>query len=116
MKMEYRLKQKNTIMANRHKDFNKLLASKFKNRKFAQAYIMNLIDEEGMGLEEALRTTIISMGLQGFADKAGVSVQYISDFVNKRRKFTIKSIDKYLHKVFRLKIKISLESIYSKAS
>ena len=104
------------IMANRHKDFNILVASKFKNRKFAQAYIMNLINEEGMELEEAFRTTIISMGLQNFANKAEVSVQYISDFVNKRRKLTTKSIDKYLHKVFRLKIKISLESSHPKAS
>ena len=103
-------------MANRHKDFNKLVASKFKNRKFAQAYIMNLINGEGMGLEEAFRTTIISMGLQNFSDKAGVSVQYVSDFVNKRRKFTTKSIDKYLHKVFRLKIKISVESVRSKVA
>ena len=103
-------------MANRHKDFNKLVASKFKNRKFAQAYIMNLINEEGMELEEAFRTTIISMGLKNFSDKAGVSVQYVSDFVNKRRKFTTKSIDKYLHKVFRLKIKISVESVRSKVT
>ena len=99
-------------MANRHKDFNKLLASQFKNRKFAQAYIMHLINEKDIGLEEALRTAIISMGLQSFADKAEVSVQYISDFVNKRRKLTTKSIDKYLHKVFRLKIKISVESAH----
>ena len=99
-------------MANRHKDFNKLVASKFKNRKFAQAYIMNLINKEGMSLEKALRTTIISMGLQVFAEKAGLSVQYISDFVNKRRKLTTKAMDKYLHKVFRLKIKISVESVH----
>ena len=103
-------------MANRHKDFNKLVASKFKNRKFAQAYIMHLINEEGMGLEEAFRTAIISMGLQSFADKAGVSVQYVSDFVNKRRKITTRSIDKYLHKVFQLKIKISVESVHSKVA
>ena len=103
-------------MANRHKDFDKLIAFKFKNRKLAQAYIMNLINEEGMGLDEALRNIIILIGLQSFADKAGVSIQYVSDFVNKRRKLTTRSIDKYLHKVFRLKIKISLESIHSKAS
>jgi len=60
-----------------------------------------------------LRETIVSMGLQVFADKAGVSVQYVSDFVNKRRKFTINTIDKYLHKVFQLKIKINVTPVRS---
>ncbi|MDE0151592.1 MAG: hypothetical protein OXK80_03720 [Bdellovibrionales bacterium] len=103
-------------MANRNKDFNTLVADKFKNRKFAQAYIINLINKEGMSLEEALRETIISMGLQVFADKAGLSIQYVSDFVNKRRKFTTGAIDKYLNKVFQLQIKISVESIRSEVA
>ena len=98
-------------MANRHKDFNKLLASKFENPEFAQAYIMNLINDEKMNLEEALRETIVSMGLQVFASKTEASIQNISDFVNKRRKFTTGTIDKYLHKAFNLKIKISVEPI-----
>lgn len=98
-------------MANRHKDFNQLVADKFKNREFAQAYITNLVNKEKMNLEEAFRETIIAMGLQAFADKAEVSIQYISDFTNKRKKLTTDTIKKYLYKVFKLKIKISIEAV-----
>ena len=96
-------------MTNKHKDFNKLISSKFKNKEFAQTYVMNLVNKEGMSLEEALRETIISMGLRVFANKADVSIQHISDFVHKRKKISSKTTDKYLHKVFNLKIKINLE-------
>ena len=94
-------------MANRHGDFNELLASKFEDIKFSQAYISTLINIEGMSLEEALRETIIAMGLQSFATKAEVSIQYVSDLVNR---LSIKSIDKYLQKAFQLRVKMSVES------
>ncbi len=98
-------------MANRHRDFNELVATQFEDVEFAQAYITNLINEEAMELDEALRETIVSMGLQAFADKADISIQYVSDFVKKRKKFSTESIDKYLQKAFSLKIKVSVESI-----
>ena len=97
-------------MANRHGDFNELLASKFEDIKFSQAYISALINIEGMSLEEALRETIIAMGLQSFATKAEVSIQYVSDLVNRRKRLSIKSIDKYLQKAFQLRVKMSVES------
>jgi DNA-binding phage protein len=99
------------IMANRHRDFNELIATQFEDAEFAQVYITNLINEEDMELDEALRETIISMGLQAFADKADISIQYVSDFVKKRKKFSTESIDKYLQKAFALKIKVSVESV-----
>ena len=103
-------------MANRHKDFDKLVADKFENIKFSQAYIANLINEEKMSLDEALRETIIAMGLQSFAEKADLSIQYVSDFVKKRKKFSTDSIVEYLHRVFNLKIKISVESTKGKVA
>jgi len=36
----------------------------------------------------------VSVGLQVFADKVGLSVQNVSDFFNKRRKFSTGVIDK----------------------
>ena len=98
-------------MANRHRDFNELVATQFEDAEFAQAYITNLINEEDIELEEALRETIVSMGLQAFADKADISIQYVSDFVKKRKKFSTESIDKYLQKAFGLKVKMSVESV-----
>ena len=103
-------------MANRHKDFNELVASQFEDTEFAQVYIMNLINNEEISLEDALRETVIAMGLQVFSNKAGLSIQYVSDFVNKRKKFSTESIDKYLQKVFGLRVKISVEAVKYKVA
>ena len=98
-------------MANRHRDFNELIALEFEDLEFTRTYITNLINEEGMALDEALRETIISMGLQAFATKADISIQYVSDFVKRRKKFSTKSIDKYLQKAFSLRVRISVEAL-----
>ena len=98
------------IMANRHKDFNELVAQEFEDLGFAQAYITNLINNEGLSLEEALREAIKSMGLQAFAEKAEISISYVSDFVNKRRKWSTDNLVKYIEQVFGLKIKMSVET------
>lgn len=98
-------------MANRHKDFDALLAKKFKNIGFAQAYIMHLIDKEKLSLNEALRETIAAMGLQAFADCTGMSIQYVSDFVHGRKNLTTATIDKYLRKAFRLQVSITVTAV-----
>ena len=97
-------------MANRHKNFNELVAQEFEDLGFAQAYIINLINNEGLSLEKALRESIKSMGLQAFAEKAGISISYVSDFVNERRKWSTDNLMKYMEQVFELKVKISLET------
>lgn len=103
-------------MGNRHKDFNDLVALQFEEIGFAQEYISNLINDEEMTIEDALRETIISMGLKPFSEKAGISIQYVSDFVKKRKKFSTKSINKYLEKAFSLRIKMSVEAIDKNAA
>lgn len=95
-------------MANRHKDFNELVAQQFEDLEFAQAYITNLINNENLSLESALRESIISMGLQVFAEKAGVSISYVSDFVNKRRNWSTDTLIKYVSAVFELKVKMTV--------
>ena len=97
-------------MANRHKDFNELVAKEFEDLEFSQAYIANLINNEGLTLEEALRETIKSMGLQAFAEKAEISISYVSDFVNERRKWSTDNLIKYIEQVFLLRIKLTLEN------
>lgn len=98
-------------MANRHKDFDALLAAKFNNIEFAQAYIIHLIDEEKLSLNEALRETISAMGLQAFAERTNMSIQYVSDFVHGRKNPTTATIDKYLRKAFRLQVNITVKTI-----
>ncbi len=97
-------------MANRHKDFNELVAQEFEDLGFAQAYITNLINNEGLSLEDALRESIKSMGLQVFAEKAEISISYVSDFVNKRRKWSTDNLMKYIEQVFHLKIKLQIDT------
>lgn len=97
-------------MANRHKDFNELVAKEFENLGFAQAYITNLINNEHLSLEDALRESIKSMGLQTFAEKAGISISYVSDFVNKRRKWSTDNLIKYISQVFQLKVKLKIDT------
>ena len=97
-------------MANRHKDFNELVAQEFEDLGFAQAYITNLINNEGLSLEDALRESIKSMGLQAFAEEAGISIYYVSDFVNNSHKWSTDNLVKYIEQVFALKVKMSIES------
>ena len=98
-------------MGNRHKDFDKLLAEKFKDMNFAQSYVVHLLDEEKISLSDALRETIVAMGLQYFAERTGLSIQHVSDFVNGRKSLTTRTIDKYLRKAFRLRVSITVKAI-----
>ena len=97
-------------MANRHGDFNELVAQKFQDLNFSQAYITNLINNEKLSLEDALIESVKSMGLQAFAKKAEISISYVSDFVNKRRKWSTDNLVKYIDKVFKLKINMTIDA------
>lgn len=96
-------------MANRHKSYDKVLAQKFKNPKYAQSYLVNIIKKEKLPLDEALRETIKAMGLKSFSDKSGLSIQAVSDFVAKRQKWSMDKTSIHVKKVFNLKVKLSLE-------
>ena len=104
-------KQKNIgdLMANRHKSYDKVLAQKFKNSKYARLYLINIIEKEKLLLDEALRETIKAMGLKSFSDKSGLSIQAVSDFVAKRQKWSMDKISNLMKKVFKLKTRLSLE-------
>ena len=104
-------KQKNTggIMANRQKSYDKILAQKFKNPKYARLYLVNIITKEKLPVDKALRETIKAMGLKSFSDKSGLSIQAVSDFVAERQKWSMDKISNHIKDVFRLKVKLSLE-------
>ena len=101
-------------MSNKNKDFNKLLAGKFKKKEFAQAYIMGLVNEESLNLEEALRESAVLMGLQVFADKTGISMRNLSDFISKKKRLTFASIEQCLRKGFDLQVKMRVEAVGAK--
>ena len=96
-------------MANRNKDYNKILAKKFENIEYARKYLINIVKREKLPIEEALCETIKAMGLKKFSDKSGISIQAVSDFVNKRQKWSLDKISRHIGDVFHLKLKISLE-------
>ena len=96
-------------MANKNKNYDKVLAQKFKNLKYAQAYLINILKKEKLPIEEALCETIKAMGLKAFADKANLSIQAVSNFVSKRQKWSTDKIALHIKDVFKLKVKLSLE-------
>ncbi len=96
-------------MANRNKSYDEVLASKFENLKFAQGYLLNIVKNEGLSIDEALCETIKAMGLQNFADKSDLSIQGVSDFVAKRQKWSTDKLSKLINEVFKLKVKLILE-------
>lgn len=97
-------------MANRHKNYDDVMVKKFESPQYAQEYLLNIVESEEISIDEALRETIKAMSLQAFAEKSGLSIQAVSDFVSKRQKWSTDKLSKQIGNVFNLKIKLSLEN------
>ena len=95
-------------MANRNKSYDEVLARKFRKPAYAQGYLINIIKREKLPVEEALRETIKAMGLKSFADKSGLSIQSVSDFVSKRSKWSMEKLATHVKQVFKLKVELAL--------
>lgn len=96
-------------MANRNKSYDEVLAQKFKKSKYARRYLINIIENERLPVDEALREVIKAMGLKYFSDKSGLSVQAVSDFVSKRQKWSMDKLSNHIRGVFKLKLRLSVE-------
>ncbi len=96
-------------MPNRNKSYDKIIAKKFDNLEYAQGYLLNIVNHEGLTVDEALRETIKAMGLQRFSKRSNLSIQFVSDFVLKRQKWSTDKLTKHIAQVFNLKVKLSLE-------
>ena len=96
-------------MSRRSKNFDELIAKEFENLEFAQEYLLQIVREEEVSVADALRETIEAMGHKEFAEKANLSRQAVSDFVNKRKEWSTENLAKHIYNVFKLKIKIILE-------
>ncbi len=101
-------------MANRNKSYDEVLAKKFENLEYAQGYLLNIMKNERVSIHKALQETIKAMGLQSFANRSGLSIQSVSDFVKKRQKWSTDKLAKHIKKVFRLNVIVSLESFDSR--
>jgi len=103
-------------MANRNKSYDAVLAQKFENLSYAQEYLINILESEGLSVEETLRETIKAMGLQNFATKADISIQGVSDFVAQRQKWSTDKLSKCIKEVLKLKVRLVVELPDSKKS
>jgi len=96
-------------MANRNKSYDEILSQKFENLSYAQEYLINILESENLSVDEALRETIKAMGLQNFANKTGISIQGVSDFVAERQKWSTDKLSKCIKEVFKLKVRLVVE-------
>jgi transcriptional regulator with XRE-family HTH domain len=92
-------------MSRRSRSYDKYIAEKMKDLDFAQESLLTAINTFGDSVEDALKYTILQMGIKEFSEHSGVSIQNISDFVRGVRRLKIETLDKYLS-VFGLKAKI----------
>lgn len=92
-------------MSRRSKSFDKYVAEQMQDLDYARDTLIAAIDHFGDSVEEALRYTIKQMGIKEFSHLSNISVQNISDFIKRKRKPKIKTLDKYLS-VFKLKSKV----------
>ena len=95
-------------MANRNKSYDEIMAQKFESLSYAQGYLINIVEEEQLSVEEALRETIKAMGLQEFSNKSGISIQGVSDFVAERHNWSTDKLAKTIKKVFKLQVKLAV--------
>ena len=97
-------------MANRNKNYSEILAKKFDNLEYAQGYLLNIAESEDLPLADVLRETIQAMGLQNFAEKSGLSIQAVSDFVSQRQQWSTDKVIKHIEQIFELKVTFSLNT------
>jgi len=94
---------------NRTKSYDQELSEKLSDPKFAQAFLMGLMEgEDGLTIEDALRHAIKRMGVKEFSQSVGVPHSNIQEFLKKKRRPKPETLDLYL-KPFRLKIKLIVE-------
>ena len=97
-------------MANRNSSYDEIISEKFNSLEYAQGYLLHIVEEENLPLEQALRETIKAMGLQKFSSASDLSIQAVSDFVSKRKRWSTDKLAKHIEVVFKLKVKLSLEA------
>ena len=97
-------------MANRHKNFDVMVAKSMEDPKYAQCFLLVQIEEHGETIQDALILAIEATGLATYAKNNGFTIQSVSDFVHKKRECKVATFDKFM-KPFGLKIKLEIEKI-----
>jgi DNA-binding phage protein len=89
--------------------YDEMISKKMQNKRYAQGYLMTLMEgEDGLSVEESLKQTIRRMGVTEFSQAAKVPRPNVQEFLKGKRKLKNETLNIYL-KPFGLKIKITVE-------
>ena len=98
-------------MVNRTESYNEDRSTiLLKKKKARQAYLLELVEEDGYTVEEALVETINIMGQREFADLCGLTVNNLNAFMKGKRSVKRETLDAYLEP-FGLKTRIAVEKL-----
>jgi hypothetical protein len=93
----------------RGKSYDEELSQKLRNTKFAQNYILALMEgDDGLSVEGALKHIIERMGIKEFVQIAKVPQPNVSEFLKGKRKLKPETLNDYL-KPFKLKAVLILK-------
>lgn len=93
-------------MVGRSKSYDAEIAKLFEDLSYAQGFFNYCIEKQKFDTNEALRETIRNMGIKAFADKSGLSLQAVSDFVAKRQSWSTDKMAKHILQVFKMKMRV----------
>lgn len=94
---------------NRTKSYNEELSERLRDPKYAQEFIMALMEgPEGLSAVEAIKQTIEIMGVKEFSEITQMASANISAFLKGKRKVKRDTLDQMLDP-FHLRTKIVLE-------
>lgn len=95
-------------MPKRTKSFDEMFAKKLQDVDYARDYLIHLVEEEEMSVEQALATLAENMGQKEFAQLIGTTKQRVNEFVKGRQKPTLPLLNRYLE-AFDLELDIGLK-------
>jgi len=94
----------------RNNAYDEDLAKEMQDTEFAQQYLLNLVEDEPMPVEEALRMAIPRMGVAEFSRKIKKSKTDIDKFLRGERNLKPETLNEYLVP-FNLRVKVILEKV-----
>lgn len=97
----------------RSNSYDEKLSQKLKNRRFAQEYLLTLVDpddEDALEIEDALRLAISKMGTTDFARLVDEDKANVDKFLKGSRVLKEETLNRYL-RPFGLRVRKELEKI-----
>ena len=94
----------------RSSSYDEYLSKKLTNKRFAQEYLLSLIEDHDLTLDEALKQTISKMGIKEFSKMAHIAAPSLVRFIKGKGQLKPQTLDTFL-KPFALRTKTILEKV-----